>query len=67
MLVPGATLVATVIVVQLASMVFGSPLMSPLGQGKCIHYDVGIHKKHSFHSVISYYFVFYCHYVMKRL
>jgi hypothetical protein len=36
MLVPGMTLVAVVIVVHLILIAFGSPLMPPMGQGKCI-------------------------------
>jgi hypothetical protein len=36
MLVPGMTLVAVVIVVHLVLIAFGSPLMPPMGQGKCI-------------------------------
>jgi hypothetical protein len=37
MLVPGMTLVAVVIVVHLIWIAFGSPLMPPMGQGKCIN------------------------------
>jgi hypothetical protein len=36
MLVPGMTLIAVVIVVHLALITFGSPLMPSMGQGKCI-------------------------------
>jgi hypothetical protein len=35
MLVPGMTLAAVVIVLHLALIVFGSPLMPAMGQGKC--------------------------------
>jgi hypothetical protein len=37
MLVPGMTLVAVVIMVHLVLIACGSPLMPPMGQGKCMN------------------------------